>query len=184
MTAPAALALVLALLLPAGATAQPWTVDREASRIEMAVQAFGAAHTGRFNDWRGEVAFDPVHPERTRATVVVQAASLTMAQAAMTRRAVGPGFLDPRRHPVIGFELRSLQPLGPDRYTARAEVTIKGVTRPVVFPVGLRVSGDRAHLTGSFALNRADFGIGTSGPWNRLIGRQVTVRVALQARRA
>ena len=49
--------------------------------------------------------------------------------------------------------------------------------------VDLRVTGDRAHLTGAFVLNRADFGIGTSGPWNRLVGRQVTVRVALQAQR-
>ena len=69
-------------------------------------------------------------------------------------------------------------------YTADAVVTLKGVSRPVSFPVDLRVTGDRAHLTGAFVLNRADFGIGTSGPWNSLVGRQVTVRVALQARRA
>ncbi|MDP3369862.1 MAG: YceI family protein [Brevundimonas sp.] len=185
MKTPAVLAFVfLAGLTPAGAAAQsPWTVDQDASRIEMAVQAFGGSHSGRFNDWRGDVVFDPARPERTQATVVVQAASLTMGQAAMTRRAASPGFLDAGRHPVIRLELRSLQPLAPDRFTARAEVTMKGVSRPVAFPVDLRVAGDRAHLTGSFALNRADFGIGTSGPWSRLIGRQVTVRVALQARR-
>lgn len=183
MKAAAVLAFVFALLTPAGAGAEPWIIDQPGSRIEMTVQALGAMHSGRFNDWRGEVRFDPDRPERTQATVVVQAASLTMANAAMTRRAAGPGFLDPQRHPVIRFELRSLQPLAADRYTADAVVTLKGVTRPVSFPVGLRVTGDRAHLTGSFALNRADFGIGTSGPWNRLIGRQVTVRVSLQARR-
>ena len=99
------------------------------------------------------------------------------------RRATGPAFLDAARYPQIRFDLQSLQPVGGNRYTARATVTIKGVTRPVSFPVDLRLTGDRAHLTGAFALNRADFGIGTSGPWNRLVGRQVTVRVGLQAHR-
>jgi hypothetical protein len=61
---------------------------------------------------------------------------------------------------------------------------VKGRRRDIAFPVDLRVAGERAQLTGAFTLDRADFGIGTSGPWNRLVGRQVTVRVALQARPA
>lgn len=172
------------LLTQTGAAATPWSVDRDASRIEMSVRAFGGAHNGRFADWRGDIVFDPADPDRTRATVVVQSASLAMSPAAVSSRAIGPAFLDAARYPQIRFNLRALEPLGGDRYTARAEVTMKGVTRPLAFPVDLRVTGDRAHLTGAFVLNRADFGIGTSGPWNRLVERQVTVRVALQARRA
>lgn len=173
----------LALLTQTGATAIPWSVDRDASRIEMSVRAFGGAHSGRFADWRGDIVFDPADPDSTRATVVVQSASLAMSPAAVSDRATGPAFLDAARYPQIRFNLRALEPQGGDRYTARAEVTMKGITRPVVFPVDLRVNGDRAHLAGAFVLNRADFGIGTSGPWNRLVGRQVTVRVALQAHR-
>ena len=175
---------LLALLTQTGARAVPWTVDRDASRIEMSVRAFGGAHSGRFADWRGDIAFDPADPDSTRVTVVVRSASLAMSPAVASRRATGPAFLDAARYPLIRFDLRALEPLGGDRYTARAEVTMKGVSRPVAFPVDLRVTGDRAHLTGAFVLNRADFGIGTSGPWNRLVGRQVTVRVALQAHRA
>ena len=174
---------LLALLTQTGAATIPWTVDRDASRIEMSVRAFGGSHSGRFADWRGDIVFDPAAPDRTRATVVVQSASLAMSPAVASRRATGPAFLDAARYPLIRFDLQTLEPLGSDRYTARAEVTMKGVTRPVAFPVDLRVTGDRAHLTGAFVLNRADFGIGTSGPWNGLVGRQVTVRVELQARR-
>ncbi len=174
----------LVLLTQTGAAAIPWTVDRDASRIEMSVRAFGGSHSGRFGDWRGDIVFDPADPDSTRATVVVQSASLAMSPAVASRRATGPAFLDADRYPQIRFDLQALEPLGGDRYTARARVTMKGVTRPVAFPVDLRVTGDRAHLAGAFVLNRADFGIGTSGPWNRLVGRQVTVRVALQAHRA
>jgi polyisoprenoid-binding protein YceI len=173
-----------ALLALTASAPEPWAIERNASSIEMSVRALGGSRTGRFEDWRGDIAFDPTATERTRATVVVQAASLRLSPSAASRRAVGPGFLDSARHPVIRFELRSLQPLGGDRYTARANMTMKGRTRPVAFPVDLRVTGDRAHLSGAFTVDRADYGIGTSGPWNRLVARQVTVRVALQARRA
>lgn len=174
----------LAVLALTGAAANPWVVDRDASRIEMSVRAFGGSHIGRFADWTGEIVFDPADPGRTRATVVVESASLAMSPAVASARATGPAFLDAARHPQIRFDLQTLEPVGGERYLARARVTMKGVSRPVAFPVDLRVTGDRAHLAGAFVLNRADFGIGTSGPWNRLVGRQVTVRVALQARRA
>ena len=179
-------AVVVGLLgLGLGAAAPaPWVVIRDASTIEMTVRTLGVTHRGRFEDWRGDIAFDPDAPRQTRASVTVQAASLRMRSSGVTRRAVGPGLLDAARHPVIRFELRSLQPLGGERYSAAAEVTIKGRTRPVTFPLDLRVTGDRAHLTGAFTLDRTDFEIGTTGAWNRLVGREVTVRVALQARRA
>ena len=174
----------MALLALTGSAAVPWTVDSDASRIEMSVRAFGGDHTGRFADWDGDIVFDAENPDRTRAVILVQAASLTMSPPVATRRATGPAFLDAARYPVIRLDLQALEPVGGDRHIARAMVTMKGVRRPVVFPVDLRVVGDRAHLEGAFELNRADFGIGTSGPWNRLVGRQVRVRVSLQAHRA
>lgn len=173
----------LAAVTLGGAAPTPWIMVREASTIEMSVRAFGGSHRGRFEDWRGDFVFDPDSPTRTRATVVVQTGSLKMTPAAVTRRAVGPAFLDVARHPTIRFELQSLEAIGGDRYSARARITMKGRTRPVTFPVDLRVTGDRAHLTGAFTLDRTGFGIGTSGAWNRMVGREVTVRVALQARR-
>ena len=181
-----ALAVVIfALLTPllTAAAPGPWAFERDGSRIEMSVRAFGGTHSGVFEDWRGSAEIDPAHTEASRASVTVRAASLKMSPSIASSRAVGPAFLDAARYPVIRFDLQSLETLNGDRYTAQALVTMKGVTRPVAFPVDLRLTGDRAHLTGGFVLNRADFGIGTSGPWNRLVGRQVTVRVALQARR-
>lgn len=179
---PLLLGAALAPSTPATWTPAPWTFDREGSRIEMSVRAFGVSHAGQFDDWRGTAILDPARPQDTRASMTVQSGSLKMSPSAATSRAIGPAFLDAARYPTIRFELRSLVPLGGDRYTARADVTMKGRTRAIDFPVDLRLGRDRAQLTGAFTLDRADFGIGTSGPWNRLVGRQVTVRVALQAR--
>jgi len=178
----AALFIVLLTPLLSGAAPAPWTVDRDASRIEMSVRAFGASHTGRFEDFRGSMVLDPARPQDARGSIMTQAGSLKMSPAPAPGRATGPGFRNAGRYPTIRFDLKSLEPLGGERYTARADITIKGRTRPVVFPLDLRINGDRAHLTGALTLDRAEFGLGTSGPWNGLVGRQVTVRVALQAR--
>jgi polyisoprenoid-binding protein YceI len=178
--------LLLALLSPllSGAAPGPWVFEREGSRIELSVRAFGGSATGRFEDWRGSVRLDPARPEDARASVTVQTASLRMSQPVVTRRAVSPAFLDATRYPTIRFDLKSLEPAGPDRYTAHADITMKGRTREVAFPLDLRITERRAHLAGALTLDRADFGIGTSGPWNGLVARQVTVRVSIQARPA
>lgn len=178
------LLILAALPLLGGAAAPPdWSVVRDASTLSLEVRAFGSTQSGRFEDWRGDLVFDPARPEATRADFVVQAGSLRMGSGAATRQARGRDFLDAAGHPTVRMQVRSLEPSGAARYTARADVTIKGRTRSVTFPVDLRVQGDRAQMTGSLSLDRAAFGIGTNGPWNGLIARQVMVRVSLTARR-
>lgn len=161
-----------------------WTAAPRDSTIDLEVQAFGGVRTGRFEVWRGDIVFDPTVPAQTRATVIVQAASLKMRPAVATRRATGPEFLDAVRYPTIRFELRSLEPEGDDRFTAHADITMKGRTRAVRFPVDLRVEPTRVQMAGTFALDRSDFDIGTSGLMNRMVGRQVMIRIGLQMRQS
>lgn len=177
--------LILAALPFLGAAIRPpdWSLVRGESTLTMEVRAFGSAQRGRFEDWRGDITFNPDRPEATRADVVVQTASLRMGSNAATQAARGRDFLDAAGHPTVRLQLRSLEALGGGRYTARAEVTIKGRSQTVAFPVELRPDGDSARMTGALVLDRTAFGIGTNGPLNGLVGRQVTVRVSLTARR-
>lgn len=176
--------MAIAVAGPAGAVADRWAVIGESSAITMSVRALGVTQTGRFGRWTGDIRFDPDAPEDAEVAITVRAASLTMRQAAVTQRAVGPGFLDAERYPTIQFRLRALEPTAPGRYTARADVTVRDRTRPVTFPVTLSVDGGTARMRGGFVLDRADYGIGTQGAMNALVARQVRVDVALATRRA
>jgi polyisoprenoid-binding protein YceI len=102
----------------------------------------------------------------------------------LTRTAAGAACLDNDRFPRIAVRLTRLEPAGGNRFTASADITMKGVTRPVTFPTSLRTDGRTAQMTGGFSLDRRAFGIGTRGPWNGLIGRQVRVDVSLATRTA
>jgi len=170
--------------LPVGAQVSQWIAVPSQSSITMRVGSPLGSRTGRFERWAADVRFDPEAPESARVAVTVQSASLRMDNASLTGAALGPALLDSERFPDIRFRLRSLQRVNGERFTAEADVTVKGVTRPVRFPVTLRSAGAGVQMTGGFSLDRADYGIGTQGTWNRLIGRQVRVDISLATRRA
>ena len=179
------LLLLLVLLgLAAPAAADDWQVEREGSSITLKVRAFGGTSIGEFGRYDGMIRFDPDEPQAAAARFLVDASSLRMRPSAVTGRAVGPHFLDAARYPDIRFELRSLRPLGQTRYQAEANVTIKGRTQAISFPVDLRAEGGTAQMTGGFDIDRQAFGIGTDGVWNRMVARQVRIDVRLTARRA
>ena len=152
-----AVAALLALSTATAAVADVWTAIPSTSEIRFRVSALGGQQTGRFGDWTASIDFEPGRPQDAEVDLTIKAASLVM-------------------------DNRSLN--GMAHYQAAGQVTVKGRTRTVRFPVDLRITGDTAQMTGGFSLRRADFGIGTSGPWNALTGREVRVDVTLNARRA
>jgi len=167
---------------PAAAQVRRWTVDASRSSITLRIRAVGLNQTGRFEDWTGDIRFDPAALETAQATIDVRAASLRMKEPVLTSRATGPDFLDAARWPTIRLRLSRLEQSARGGFKAWADVTVKGRTREVVFPADLRVTGDAAQMSGGFVLDRAAFDIGMQGPWNALMGRQVRVDVALAAR--
>ncbi|AQR62213.1 hypothetical protein BZG35_11590 [Brevundimonas sp. LM2] len=169
---------------PVLAQVSRWSVVPAQSSITMRVASPLGHRSGRFERWEADVRFDPEAPEAAWVAVTVQAASLRMDNASLTQPAIGPALLDTARFPDIRFRLTSLRRLEGERFTAEADVTMKGVTRPVRFPVTLRSAGQTVQMTGGFSLDRAAYGIGTQGSWNRLIGRQVRVDVSLATRPA
>lgn len=179
--------LIGAACLSTGASraeVERWLVVPADSVITLRVGTPVGQRTGRFTRWSGDIRFDPDRLETAQVAIEVEAASLRMDDARLTSTAAGTGFLDSGRYPRIGFRLTGLEPAGGSRFTARADITIKGVTRPVSFPTTLRSDGRTAQMTGGLSLDRAAFGIGTRGPWNGLIGRQVRVDVSLATRAA
>lgn len=92
-----ALSFVLLGLTTGMQSSTDWAVERDASRIEISVRAFGGTHSGRFEQWSGDIVFDPENATASRADVTVQTASLRMQPSAVTARAKGPGFLDAAR---------------------------------------------------------------------------------------
>ena len=63
--------------------------------------------------------------------------------------------LDSERFPRIRFVSRTIEPAGEDRYRVIGELTLHGVTRPVM----VRVEARGGRYTGSATVKQSDFGI-------------------------
>lgn len=174
-------------LLPAGPVlaTQYERLLTEHSRIDFVSRQMGVPVEGQFRRFSGQIAFDPTRPEAAGALLTVDLASFDMGSREVYDEVVSRNWFDVRQHPTAHFVATGLRHLGGDRYEVRGQMTIKGRTRDITVPFTFRPQGRTAHLTGSFALRRLDYGIGT-GPWGdtSVVADEVLVRFHLVAAEA
>ena len=166
--------------LPAAGT---WTIDVSHSSANFKVKHLGLAKTrGRFADFEGIVQIGE-DPRDTTVEVTIDAASVDTHDAKRDEHLRSPDFFDVANHPKLAF--RSTKVDGrDDEWTLAGELTVAGVTRPVVLDVTYEgVAGDpwggtRAGFTATAQINREDFGLS----WNAaleaggfLVGKTVTI---------
>jgi polyisoprenoid-binding protein YceI len=166
--------------LPAAGT---WAIDVSHSSVNFKVKHLGLAKTrGRFTEFEGTVQIGE-DPKDTTVEVTISAASVDTHDAKRDEHLRGTDFFDVETHPKLAF--RSTKVDGrDDEWTLEGELTVAGVTRPVVLDVTYEgVAGDpwggtRAGFTATAQINREDFGLS----WNAaleaggfLVGKTVTI---------
>lgn len=177
-----------AFLLAGALPAQEWEIDSAHSSAQFAVRHMMVATVrGQFGKLTGRVRWDPAKPSEARVEAQVEVASIDTREPKRDAHLRSPDFFDAEKYPTMTFRSTSVTPAGPGRFKLAGELTIRGVTRPVVFDVegpGEPVKGMGGELrTGATAtakINRKDFGI----TWNRVldaggvaVGEEVSITV-------
>lgn len=184
-----ALVLSLGLLLPRavpvaesvlGPGQGNWVV--ESGELAVTVTQIRDRVTGRFGRWTADIAFapEPVAGRHGQVRVEIDVISLTMG--AVTSEVLAPEFLDARNHPVAVFDAM-IVPDPEHGYVADGNLTLRGMTVPVLLPFALDLDGDVARMTGSVLLDRRSFRIGPNYPDEATVGFSVEVATTLTARR-
>jgi polyisoprenoid-binding protein YceI len=180
-----------------------WTVDAAQSRLTVNVLPAGlfasSLHTHHFQpeDWSGEIAWDPNHPDGVRVAVGVAAASLRDHQPKLSTKDIarvegqtrGAEILDAARFPRILFEAGQLEAAqlpsgaGEFRGTLAGTLTLHGQSRPLKFPVRGRVAAQRLEADATVTFKQSDFGI---KPYSTALGTiavrdEVTIEIVLVA---
>jgi len=184
-------------------TPTDWTVDAAQSRLTVNVLPAGllasTLHTHHFQpeDWSGEIAWDPDHPDGVRIAIGVAAASLRDHQGNLSPRDIakvegqtrGAEILDSARFPRILFEAGQLEAAqlpsgaGEFRGTLAGTLTLHGQSRPLKFPVRGRLAARRLEAEATVTFKQSDFGI---KPYSTALGTiavrdEVTIEIALVA---
>lgn len=167
-----------------------WKIDTSHTTLEFGVKHMMVTTVrGRFTEFDGIITEDPDNQLNSRVEGWVDLASVDTHDANRDAHLRSADFFDVEKFPRMTFVSKRIEKMGSDQYRVTGDLTIKGITREIVFdvtnegqnknPWGGAVWG----LTASATLNRKDFGLNwnvalETGGW--LVGEQVKIRVEME----
>lgn len=163
----ALLASLATVLPPVGsiAVATEYKIDPAHSFVEFRAKHLGYSWLyGRFNVISGEFTHDPANPSDNSIAVAVDTATVDTRHAERDKHLRSDDFLAVENHPEATFKSTRYEGTA-ESGKLHGELTVRGVTRPVVFEIKKMGEGPdpwggyRAGFTGSYTLTRKDFGI-------------------------
>jgi polyisoprenoid-binding protein YceI len=154
-------------VLPTGT----WTVDPAHSNVEFSVKHLGIATVrGAFNEFEG--SFEVGEDGTARARGTVSAASIDTNEDQRDAHLRSEDFFHAEVHPELSFESTEIRPLDEDSFLIHGDLTMRGVTRPIVLEAELQGTeidpggNERVALEASGHLNRGEWGL----TWNQALG--------------
>ncbi|MCQ8187140.1 YceI family protein [Streptomyces rugosispiralis] len=144
------------LSLPAAGT---YEIDPAASAVRFGTRALGLLRVrGTFTITQGRITVAETS-EASSVDVELDAASFTSGNPRRDNHVRSSDFLDVARHPTIHFRSRGLE-RSAEGATLHGELTVCGVTRPVVVTIGSVVGeGERITAGGTASIDRYAFGV-------------------------
>lgn len=158
-------ALTFLTLAASPATAATWNVDHGKSRLGFSVVWSGEALNATFKSWKAQIAFDPADLAHSRAVVTIDLGSEDSGSPDNDDGLKGAEGFAITQFPSAKFETTGFTPKGGNAYQATGQLSLHGVTKPVVLAFNLTFHGNTAHMVGKATVSRIDFGLGAGGEW-------------------
>jgi polyisoprenoid-binding protein YceI len=158
--------LLFARLIRGGNMTREWQFDLQHSSISFMVRHLLVAKVrGRFNRWSGTMQFDENDLSASWVDVQIDASSVDTSDAQRDAHLRSADFLDVAKHPHMTFKSTHVEAAGSGAYTVKGDLTIRGVTRPIVMHV--RHGGamrdpwgnERTGFSAQTTIDRKEFGI-------------------------
>lgn len=146
-----------------------YQVDAVHSSVNFTVRHLMAAKVrGQFTDFAGTIVIGD-SAESSSVSAVVQAASITTNNEMRDGHLKSPDFLDLENHPTLTLASKAVRAKG-DHYELEADLTIRGVTKTVLFDLeflgtgpGMAPGVTIAAFEASADIDRRDFNVNFEG---------------------
>lgn len=159
------------------ATEECYTADAAGSEVTFRVMQAGAPYTGSFRRFAGEACFAQGRLIRINASL--DPASVDTGLPELDAGLKGKDFFAVSEFPLVTFASESVEARGEAQLT-RGTLEIKGNRREVEVLLHSLQAGDRMSISGSFTLDRLQYGIG-SGEWTNTKWLGAEVRLDIKA---
>ena len=159
-------------LPPAGA----YVMDKAHTSVTFRVSHLGFSHyTARFSRIDGRLKFDPAHPAAmaVEATLDPTSLELNAPPAGFHDQLMGKAWFDAARFPTIAFRSTKVEPTGAHTARVTGDLTLHGVTKPVVLevtynggypPNAMDPGGARVGFSAHTVFKRSGFGVSAGIP--------------------
>jgi polyisoprenoid-binding protein YceI len=178
--------VALAALIALPAAASTWELDPNHTESSFVVKHLMVSNVrGQFGKTTGTVVQDDKDLTKSKADITIDATTINTRVDKRDAHLKSPDFFDVEKFPTITFKSTKITKGEGNTLKAEGDLTIHGVTKPVVLNVeytpetlagGKTIRG----LTATTKINRKDFGLN----WNRtieaggvMVGEEVAITV-------
>jgi polyisoprenoid-binding protein YceI len=126
------------------------------------------AHFGKVD---GNIVYDPAKVGDSKVEVTIPLSGLNAHYDAFDEHLRSADFFDAEKFPNVTFKSTSVKAAGKDKLKVTGDLTIKGITKPVVLDVTINKIGiqpmakrEAAGFSATATVKRTDFGLGLYAP--------------------
>jgi polyisoprenoid-binding protein YceI len=187
----ASISTIIALALPAIASATIWTIDPDHSNVGFKVRHLMVSNVkGSFEKHTGTVDINDKDITKSKVEVTIDTNSINTSVQKRDEHLRSADFFDVAKFPTMTFVSKKVAKAGKDKLKVTGDLTLHGVTREVVLDVEgpSKESKDpwgviRRGATASTKINRKDFGL----VWNKAletggvaVGEEITISLEIE----
>jgi len=185
------LGLAVILAVPAPAAISTWQIDPAHSAAQFSVRHLAISTVrGGFSKVKGTVNFDDADISKSNVEVTIDVSTVDTREPKRDDDLRSERFFDVKDFPTMSFKSTKVEQLAPGKLKVTGDLTIRGVTKPVVLevegptaPVKDPWGNQRAAATATTKVNRQDFGV----KWNAnmdnggvVVGDQVSITIDIE----
>jgi polyisoprenoid-binding protein YceI len=175
---------------PLLAAVRSWELDKAHTNIYFTVDHIYSKVRGHFNEYSGEVKFDPKNPAESKFSFKIETASIDTNIAKRDKHLQSADFFDADKYPLMTFESTKITDSGNGLYEVLGKFTVKGVEYELLFPLTLAGIKDHPAVKGKevigfnckVTIDRLAYKVGTGKFFDLgIVGKDVEILVTIEA---
>jgi polyisoprenoid-binding protein YceI len=187
-----AVGIAMVVALPILAHADSWQIDPAHTNVEFSVRHMMISNVkGQFEKTSGTVTINGSDPTSAKIDATIDATSIDTRVDKRDAHLKSPAFLDVDKFPTITYKSTKVEADGPGKWKVTGDLTLHGVTKPVVLevegtgaPINDPMGNTRAGASATTKIKRSDFGL----IWNQalegggvMVGDEVAISIDVEA---
>ena len=171
------------------AEAEEYMLDASHSQIVFSYDHLGFSTTwGMFSGFEGEIMFDQANPAASSVSVSMPVKSMLTGWEGRFQHFMSKDFFDAADDEMVSFASTGIEVTGETTAKITGDLTLNGVTKPVVLDAVLNKTGDHpmankpwAGFSATTSVLRSDFGLGMFAPY---VSDEVAIQISIEAMKA